>query len=720
MTFSSRVTGPLNDFDDIKLGEPANPCGAGANDGHFGTSADRGSANCTNIIAARRLVFRYAVFAHSYTESPNSSGSAELPGNDFTVTLGGATTAFYTNVHGANCKAGETAVACGRREAEQGTYMHELGHTLNLRHGGDQHSNCKPNYLSIMSYTRQWPNLDPTRPLEYSTQPLSVLHETMLNEPAGISGPTGKFTLFGVNSGTAIRITPANGPIDWNNDGDAVDTGLSRDINFIAAFGNGCPAGIEPDLTGFLDWTQLMYSFRNSPFSSDGTDRTDLNEVPEMTFDQAIVGAGMVDSDGDGISNGSDNCPAVANPDQADSDGDGIGDVCEVPIADLSISKTDSPDPVIAGSPLTYTITVTNSGPNAALGMVMTDALPAGVVFVAANPTQGTCSGSGTVTCDIGTLASGSSAAITISVTPITAGVLTNTAGVGSNIADLNTTNNSATATTIVLAPSPRLGPTGKIAFSTNRDGNYEVCVMNQDGSGQTNITNNPAHDNNPNWSPDGSRITFESDRDGNLEVYVMNGDGGSPTRLTNNAASEFAPAWSPDGSKIAFQSFRDGTSQIYVMNSDGSNQTRLTNHAAYDYFPIWSPLGTQIGFSSNRDGNLEIYVMNTDGTAQTRITNNSFVDHFPAWSPDGSRIAFVTDRDGNFEIYVMNVDGTNTINLTNNPATEFNPTWSPLGTKILFSTTRDGNSEIYSMNPDGTSQTRLTSNSVGDFNPAQ
>lgn len=358
--FSTRDAGPLDDFDDIKLGEPANPCGTGVNDGHFGTAADRASTNCANIIAARRLVFRYALFAHSYTESPTSSGRSELPGNDFTVTLGAATPAFYIQIHGGNCKAGESAVDCGRREAEQGTYMHELGHTLNLRHGGDQHTNCKPNYLSIMSYTRQFPMFDPTRPMEYSSQTLPTLDETSLSEPAGISGPSGRFTIFGV--GGAPHRTAANAPINWNNDSDSVDTGVSQDINFISVIGN-CPAGVQTSLTGFLDWTHLLYDFRNSQFSNDGADRTASENTPELTFDEAMAGAASVDSDGDGISNAADNCPAVANPNQADSDGNGIGDVCEPPVADLSLSKTDSPDPVIAGSALTYTITITNGGP---------------------------------------------------------------------------------------------------------------------------------------------------------------------------------------------------------------------------------------------------------------------------------------------------------------------------------------------------------------------
>jgi hypothetical protein len=83
--------------------------------------------------------------------------------------------------------------------------------------------------------------------------------------------------------------------------------------------------------------------------------------------------------------------------------------------------------------------------------------------------------------------------------------------------------------------------------------------------------------------------IVFTSNRDGNGEVYVMNPDGTGQTRLTNNPAEDFNPAWSPDGSKIAFYSFRDGNDEVYVMNPDGSGQTNLTNNAASDAEPDWS-----------------------------------------------------------------------------------------------------------------------------------
>ena len=255
-----------------------------------------------------------------------------------------------------------------------------------------------------------------------------------------------------------------------------------------------------------------------------------------------------------------------------------------------------------------------------------------------------------------------------------------------------------------------------KIAFHSNRDGNYEVYVMNADGSSQTRLTNNPAYDGDPAWSPDGSRITFQSNRDGNYEIYVMNADGSGQARLTTNPAHDSWPAWSPDGSKIAFRSNRDGNFEIYVMNADGSGQTRLTNNPALDEGPAWSPDGSKIAFTSSRDGNPEIYVMNADGSGQARLTTNPANNSWPVWSPDGSKIAFFSQRDGNWEIYVMNTDGSGETRLTINTNDDWTPTWSPDGSKIAFTSKRDGNWEIYVMNAEGSSQTRLTSNPADDF----
>ena len=88
-------------------------------------------------------------------------------------------------------------------------------------------------------------------------------------------------------------------------------------------------------------------------------------------------------------------------------------------------------------------------------------------------------------------------------------------------------------------------------------------------------------------------KIAFSSDRDGNGEIYVMDADGSNLTRLTNNPANDgfFGVAWSPDGTRIAFVSERDGNWEIYVMNADGSGLSRVTDNLAVDQNPAWSPV---------------------------------------------------------------------------------------------------------------------------------
>jgi len=195
----------------------------------------------------------------------------------------------------------------------------------------------------------------------------------------------------------------------------------------------------------------------------------------------------------------------------------------------------------------------------------------------------------------------------------------------------------------VIAANEPRIN--GKIAFNSDRDGNWEIYVMNPDGSGQTRLTNNNYNDKWPSWSPDGTKIAFSRDLNGNWEIYAMNADGSGETRLTNNNYAEELATWSPDGTKIVFSSNRDGNYEIYVMNADGSGQTRLTNNNYDDAHNSWSPDGTKIAFLSDRDGNYEIYVMNADGSGQTRLTNNNAGDviYGSAWQSLGKKTATLT-----------------------------------------------------------------------------
>jgi uncharacterized repeat protein (TIGR01451 family) len=123
------------------------------------------------------------------------------------------------------------------------------------------------------------------------------------------------------------------------------------------------------------------------------------------------------------------------------------------PLADLSIQKTDSPDPVFAGQPLTYTLLVTNRGPSGATNVTITDPLPAGVSFVSAAASQGGCSGTTTVTCTLGGLAAGNSATVSLVVTALASGApsVTNTASVAATETDPNPSDNTSTAPTTVI-----------------------------------------------------------------------------------------------------------------------------------------------------------------------------------------------------------------------------------------------------------------------------
>jgi len=263
----------------------------------------------------------------------------------------------------------------------------------------------------------------------------------------------------------------------------------------------------------------------------------------------------------------------------------------------------------------------------------------------------------------------------------------------------------------------------GVIAFATNRDGNFEIYVLNPRSMVMWNATQHEADDMTPSWRSDGL-LAWASNRDGNWEIYVGHADGRETRRLTfNNSGIDYDPTWHPDGSRIAFTSDRSGNMDIWAMNADGSGLMQLTNAPSQQRQPAWSPDGQKIAYVSDQDGNDNIYIMNTDGSNKRVLRDLADSnEQFPAWSPDGQWIIFTTDLDGPYQLYAIHVETLTLQPVMTGPVFEAEGSWSGDGQYVVFRSTRDDNTDLYMIDFDGTSMgtglRRLTTDEAYDIQP--
>jgi len=279
------------------------------------------------------------------------------------------------------------------------------------------------------------------------------------------------------------------------------------------------------------------------------------------------------------------------------------------------------------------------------------------------------------------------------------------------------------------LAPTPLptwgsslpqvFGLPGRFAFTSNRDGDFEIYTMNPDRTHLMQLTNRPGDDVSPLWSPDGRRIAFSSNRDGDANIYVINSDGTAEMRLTSALGDDTLGAWSPDGSVIAYT---DALDVVHTIRSDGTGDRTIgVDTGSVTPYGLgvfgWMPTGDEliVVFDKNPGGGeLDIYRLRTGDGGMTALTSTPGDDGSPALSTDGSKIAFESDRNGGC-LYTMDADGSNVARLTTGCSKGFLKAWAPDGTLIGWAGARRGQPDfdqpldIQIIRPDGSGRTRLT-----------
>ena len=272
-----------------------------------------------------------------------------------------------------------------------------------------------------------------------------------------------------------------------------------------------------------------------------------------------------------------------------------------------------------------------------------------------------------------------------------------------------------------------------RIAFSNNATGDYDVYTMRPDGSDLKNLTSSPSLDDyHVHVSPDGSRIVFERAPTvaSEADIWVINADGSGLRQITDEPANDRHPSWHPDGERVVFMSDRDGGDfDLYVVNAaDGYGLVQLTEAPATEARPKYSPDGNKIAYTKKKDigdfSGFSIHVMGDDGRKDRQITPDAMEAAGNDWSPDGNRIAFHDNycrTCPSSNIWVVKSNGKDLKQLTFDSGGAYNqePTWAPDSRRLAFEHGADPLSmtDIHVMTADGTGVTNVThTTAVNDF----
>ena len=245
-----------------------------------------------------------------------------------------------------------------------------------------------------------------------------------------------------------------------------------------------------------------------------------------------------------------------------------------------------------------------------------------------------------------------------------------------------------------------------KIVFASDRSGSLDIYLMNPDGSEVVKLTDNPAADYDPVFSPTGEQILFVSRRDGNRDLYLIDVDGSNEKKVFSSSVDRSNPTWGPNGKRIAYLRYNEAT--LYTAEINGKNETPLAKTGPFGGDPAWSPDGETIVFTFGPEvKNHEIHgypliFISPQGNKRRKVLHGDLRHTYPAWSPDGKWIAFA-DFPWDFHdmdkgtIHIMRPDGTERRQIVSRAGGYAeHPAWSPHGDQILYEQKVDEQKQLF------------------------
>ncbi len=255
---------------------------------------------------------------------------------------------------------------------------------------------------------------------------------------------------------------------------------------------------------------------------------------------------------------------------------------------------------------------------------------------------------------------------------------------------------------------SPRFSPDGKrIAYISDRSGEWSVHVMDSDGSGRSSpllfkagatVEFADPSVSGVSWSPDGSRIAFVGEWGQKKDVLLCGTGPLVPLKRLGFGFEELSsPAFSPDGTKIAFSALQGGRTDIWVGDVEGGKLVQVTKDRWHDEYPCWSPDGKTIVYASERGGQTDLVAVSVATGESVSLAETNANEITPQFSPDGKRLAYSSDEGGTWNVWVMELDGGKAQRVTNVPVGAGSPTWGA-GGELAFACYRHGEFHIWKM----------------------